>query len=162
MKKRDLLALIIISNCFMFCVEHKEKRDNPIEVVSPGESYLEKFNNQKMRDSLLTKIFVKGDTTSYKELKDIYFLSGHTEDFLTSAIIMATNHDYAEACKDAYKILYTANIDSTNLKSNKLANYYLLKAYELAPEKAIYLMRERFGESFPKIKSNDYWNEINK
>ncbi|RKS26247.1 hypothetical protein CLV94_1304 [Flavobacterium endophyticum] len=158
MKKRHLLTLIIISNCFTFCVEHKEGPNETFQAVSPGESYLKKFNNQEIRDNLLTKIFVEGDSASYKELKDIYFLSGHTDDFLAPAMIMAMDYNYHQAFEDVYRILHNIKTDS---KSNKLADYYLLKAYEIDSIKSNSLMKERFGSSYPNVKASEYWKLIN-
>ncbi|MCY1241096.1 hypothetical protein D3C87_142580 [compost metagenome] len=157
MKKRYLLALILISSSFTYCVQHKNDSKEMIQAISPGETYLKKFNNQEARDSLLTNIYIKGDSASYKELKDIYFLSGHTDDFLAPAMIMANDYNYHEAFEDVYRILHNVKTDS---KSNKLADYYLLRAYEIDSIKSNFLMKERFGKAFPKRNSNEYWKTI--
>jgi hypothetical protein len=150
-----LIMGIIIICCFTFCQEKEQKEI--AEEVSPSESYLEEFNNQKKVRNLLNKIVVNGDIVSYKELKNIYSYSNHGDDFLYYSLVMAENFKFSEAYFDAFIILKTDKIDSTNTKTNKLANYYLLKANERGVKEAKYFLNKRFGKISELPKSEEYW-----
>lgn len=106
------------------------------QAISPSKSYLADFNNSKKVRELSGRIAEKENTLAYNELKEIYFFSSHSEDFLRNSLIMADNFDYSKAYFDMYFILKNDIIDSITIKTNKLANYYLLKAYEKGVEDA--------------------------
>ncbi len=155
MKKKLILIIIVIG----FSCSEKEQKSKIEE--SPSTSYFKQFNDESLRRDLSRKVFSEGDTLAYNKLWDMYFHSGHSNDFLRIAMVMSNDFGYSRAYSDTYIILKTDIINKANIKSNKIADYYLLKAYELNPEKTNSLMKERFGEDFPKIKADDYWKLIN-
>lgn len=156
-----LIVLTIIVNFFTFC-EKKEVKRNEDFSFSPSKPYLNDFNNRKKINNLFNKILIGGDTIAYKELKDIYVYSGHGDDFLYCTLIMANNFNYSQAYFDAYIILKTDKFNSTNIKTNKLANYYLLRAHENDVKDIKFSLKERFGDLSNLPKADNYWLEINK
>lgn len=151
----------ILICCFTSC-EKRESKEKIEEGISPAKSYFEDFNNDKKIRELSAKIAEKGDTLAYNELKEIYFFSSHTRDFLRNSLLMANNFDYPEAYFDVYFILKDDLINGSNVKSNKLANFYLLKSKEKGVQSAESIVKERFGGLSTLPKANDYWLEINR
>lgn len=162
MKIRYLFAVIIFAYLFSDCEDKTTKKTDDLNGVSPSKEYSDMFNNKEMRHKLEEKVFYKGDTLAYRELFDIYFISGNKNDFLKIAMVMANDYNFPEAYIHVYTLLNSEKINSVNIKSNKLANYYLLKAYEMDKESGYEVdIEERFEDkTIPK--SEDYWLEINK
>ncbi len=110
----------------------------------------------------LTEKMLYGDTTSYLELRSIYFDSGNARHFLRNAIIMSNDFNFAPAYYDVYNLMKTDIVDSLNIKSNKLANYYLLRAYEANVKDSKFSIKERFGKSAKLPNSHSYWISLDK
>ena len=146
---------------FICCTKNKIEKNETKKDITPNSSYINDFNNEKKKADLIKKIIKEGDTISYKKLKNIYFLSNYTTEFLKYSIVMANDYNYDLAFLDAYIILRIDPTYKANLKINKLANYYLLRAYELNPKIANSLMKEKFGSSYPHIKASEYWKLVN-
>ncbi|WP_199141900.1 hypothetical protein [Pedobacter sp. ASV12] len=147
-----LIAIIL----FMGCVDREKKKDGS----SPLKEHAVSFNSKDEIRSLVNKV-VLGDTNSYIKLRDIYMDSNHGREFLVYSIIMAENYNFAQAYFDTYLALKTDIVDSSNQRSNKLANYYLLKAYEMKVADANSSIIERFNKKHGLPTSKELWIEIN-
>ena len=155
--KNKILIFCLISACLFSC----EKKENKPEstAISPSSQYFTDFNNlDKMKD-LKERILKKGDTVAYKELRYIYYYSGHTAEFLPYSLIMANDYNFTPAF---YNVFAEMDLPAAeNSKSQKLAKYYLFVAYEKNAEHAKATIKERFGESFIVPNSKEYWNSLN-
>lgn len=159
---RNLIWIIVVSFLILFisCDKKNSKIDTESEPVNSGMTYTKIYNDIEKRHKLEELVYTKGDTLAYRELYDIYFISGNKNDFLNIAMVMANNYNSSDGSYVTYSLLSTdKNLGS---KSNKLANYYLLKACEMDKESGYDAdLEERFGDkTIPK--SEDYWLEINK
>lgn len=153
------ITLILLLCLFFSCNEkNKEISGN---ASSPTGSYQKDFENVNKNTELTNKI-INGDTIAYEELKEIYFNSDHVKDFLKHSLIMANNFNHPKACLDVYHLLKTNEINNENNMTNKLANYYLLKAHEMGAHNTEKAVKERFGQLTELPKSKDYWAVINK
>ena len=161
MKIRYLFAIIIFGCLFSSCEDKTTKKSNDLNGVSPSKQYSDIFNNKEKRNKLEEKVFSKGDTLAYRELFDIYFISGNKNNFLKIAMVMANDYNSSDASYITYSLLSTdKNLDT---KSNKIANYYLLKACEMDKQSGYEAdLEERFDKSKTIPKSSDYWLEISK
>lgn len=151
MKKYLIAISIFIFYCS--CQNNKSK-----DGIAMNDKYVEDFDNNIIKDSLIKKVITKGDTESYDKLFEIYNLSGHEKEWCYYAYIMANDFDYGEADLDLYYIL-RKNPES-DVKTNKLANYYLLKAYEKGIKSAAFEVQERFDKSMPVPTADDYLKGI--
>lgn len=131
-----------------------------VEEINTAQKYLKDFNNSKKMEELSNKILNKGDTISFLEMVDIYALSGHRKEFLWYALRMATDYGYSGAYYEAYSILHTDYDIEKHEGVNKLANYYLLKSYELGNKGARRNIHLRFNPSEIPT-SKDYWRTFN-
>ena len=146
-------SLFIIINIYS-CQKNKE--DNT-SITPSKDTYDDFYNNNKIK-ALSKKILFEQDITAYNSLERIYLESGHSKDFLFYSLRMAEDSNYAEASFTTYFILHSN--DEKDIKINKLAIYYLIKAYELGSDSAILEITE-FFENGKIPKSKDYWNAIN-
>ena len=150
-----ILTILVISSC-----QKQPERSDESPIFISG-NFFEDFNDEQMIKTLSGKI-IAGDTIAYAALKEIYFNSGHSKEFLYYSITMANNFQYYDAYFTTYIILRTDIIDSTNVASNKIANDYLLKAFELGHKDANYEMKDRFPESNNLESGNNLLNHTNK
>jgi hypothetical protein len=157
-KNISLLALI----CILFSCNNKkvEKQNN---IAKPEESSnTVSFYNKKYRDfdkmeALKKAIKSKGDTIAFIELEEIYFNSRHGEEFLYYAIFMANAYNYSGGYMAVYRILHTDFGAEKYQLNDRLANYYLLKAYELGNRSASFSIEDRFyNVRIPT--SKEYWS----
>lgn len=110
-------------------------------------------SNEKVKiNKLISKILKSGDTVAYKELEYIYFKNEQEAEFFYYSNFMAENYSYPRALMTNYRIL---KVGAKNLTTSKIANYYLLRAYENGSKSAIFSIKERFPQGhIPK--SIDY------
>ncbi|WP_199141938.1 hypothetical protein [Pedobacter sp. ASV12] len=153
-------CLLLIYFCLiLFGCESKKSK--PIEPLSTGKVFLSEFDNN-IKIKSLSEQAQKGDTAAYNKLYEIYSLSDHSEEFLYKAVTMAETYNYSQAYFDVYIILRSGKSNSKNSFTNKLANYYLLKAFEAGNSHSRFQIEERFNKreisSLPT--SREYWNEI--
>jgi hypothetical protein len=157
---KNILILGLISFIYLTSCNKNQNEINPNDIAtSTVMSSLEDFNNISNNRELASSI-AKGDTIAYKKLKEIYFDSGHAMDFLKYSIIMANNFNYPESCYDSYQLLKNEYINENNKMTNKLANFYLLRSYEMGIEEAKSNVKKRFKSHTKLPKSKDYWLEV--
>ena len=73
---------------------------------------------------------------------------------------MATDYEYYAAYYEAYSILHTDLEIEKHEEINKMANYYLLKYYELGNKDCKASIKERFNQlEIPT--SKEYWRTFN-
>jgi hypothetical protein len=151
-KNKYLIFLIFLASCN----PGNSKKEKGIAM---NEEFVKQFEDEVRKDSLTQKIIVHGDTKAYQELFRTYTFSGHEHEWLYYAFVMANNFDYPEAYFDLYILLRTDS--GSELKTDKLANYYLLKAYEKGVEGTTSEIEGRsLNKSRSIPKSNDYLREI--
>lgn len=152
--KLNIIFILIFS---LLSCENKKNQPE----VNTGEStysvYSKEYRDFDKMKRLKKAVKSKGDTIAFIELEEIYFNSGHREEFLYYAIFMANTYNYSGAYMSVYRILHT-DLGTEKYKLNdRLANYYLLKAYELGNKSAGFSIEDRFyNVKIPT--SNEYWN----
>ncbi|MFH6987970.1 hypothetical protein ACHRVW_09510 [Flavobacterium collinsii] len=147
---------ICVVSVIIFFVSCNKK----VEEINTAQKYLKDFDNNKKMEELSNKILNKGDTIAFWEMSEIYALSGHRKEFLWYTLRMATDYEYAGAYYEAYAILDTDLEIEKHELVNKMANYYLLKSYELGYKGAKSSIKERFNQlEIPT--SKEYWRTIN-
>lgn len=137
--KKSLFILFFI---FCGCKENSNSQeDKPM-----NNSYVEDYNNKDKIDKLCKRVLIEGDTLAFRELKYIYLISEHSEEFLYFSTIMAEKYNYGPAFQTNYDILKLSN-QSTQ---KKLAIYNLLKSYELGNKNDLERIKEIFPKGIPK------------
>jgi len=137
--KKSLFILIFI---FCGCKEKINRHDNK----PMNHSYVEDYNDKDKIDKLCKRVLLEGDTLAFRELKYIYLISEHSEEFLYFSTVMAEKYNYGSAFQTNYDILKLSN-QSTQ---KKLAIYNLLKSYELGNKNDIERITEMFPNGIPK------------
>jgi len=99
------IKLMFIISLFLFFFNCKEKESSFDSSVNTGEIYTTDFENKKLRDSLQEKAIYSNDTLAYKQLRNIYYLSGNADDFLYNSMIMYNRNNYQSAKEDVIFIL---------------------------------------------------------
>ena len=99
------LKLMFIISLFLFFFNCKEKESSFDSSVNTGEIYTTDFENKKLRDSLQEKALYNNDTLAYKQLRNIYYLSGNADDFLYYSLIMFNSNHYHPSREDLLFIL---------------------------------------------------------
>ena len=137
--QKSLFILIFI---FCGCKENTNRNDNK----PMNNSYVEDYNNKDKIDKLCKRVLIEGDTLAFRELKYIYLISEHSEEFLYFSTIMAEKYNYGPAFQTNYDNLKLSN-QSTQ---KKLAIYNLLKSYELGNKNGLQRIKEIFPKGIPK------------
>jgi len=170
---KNLIFLLLIS--IISCEKNKENLDKTVGSSIEGSN--EKFEQNDSRQyytvnkqyyPLITKAINQGDTISYDAVSRIVDLEGGHIEFFYYSLLMANKHNYSKACYDVYYILNKykdgvvnhVNAYSFDNETQRLANYYLLKASELGYKDAKYQVKEIFGEDIPN--SNNYLCQMKK
>lgn len=135
-------SLFILFFIFCGCKENTNRYDDK----PMNHSYVEDYNNKDKIDKLCKRVLTEGDTLAFRELKYIYLISEHSEEFLYFSTVMAEKYNYGPAFQTNYHILKTSN-QSTQ---KKLAIYNLLKSYELGNKSDIERINEMFPNGIPK------------
>lgn len=148
--------IICVVSVIIFFVSCNKK----VEEFTPAQKYLKDFDNNKKMAELSNKVLNEGDTIAFWEMADIYALSGHQKEFLFYTLRMATDYEFHGAYYEAYFILHTDYDIERHKVVNKMANYYLLKSYELGNKGAKSSIKERFNQlEIPT--SKEYWRTFN-
>jgi len=146
-----ILLLSTLVSCKKYSNQHQAKP------ALAGEQYFKLFDNKDTLSKLERKVILEGDTIAFLKMKDIYYISEHQYDFLYYATVMANEYDYHAAHSTLYGILRSDLYKES--KTNKLANYHLLRSYETGNKSAVITLKNLFPQKIPK--SSDYWDEIN-
>lgn len=157
MKRVSIYFLITI--VFIACNSKNEKIiETPIEQFSAT-------NDKDLVYRLLAEAINQGNTKSYREVAELYFRDGLYTDFYFYSILMASKYNYSRAYFDSYIIMSRKGrkvngieLCSDNNNSRKLANYFLLKSYELGLKEVKGDVIKVFGKNIPK--SNEYFCNI--
>ena len=126
-------------------------RSNVNDTVPMNYSFVEDYNDKQKIDKLCEKILNEGDTIAYKDLKYIYMLSEHSDEFLYISTVMAEKYNYAPAYQTNYDILKPSK--QSTLK--KFAVYNLIKSCELGNESDVKELEKMFPKGIPK--SEEFW-----
>lgn len=156
MKKLNIYTFILV--IFIAC-NSKTEKVNEI----PLENYLA-THDHKLVNKLLEEAINDGNENSYRKVAKLYFRDGLYSDFYCYSTLMSTKHNYSRAYFDSYIIMSRKGrkvngieLYSDDYNSRKLANYFLLKSYELGLKEVKGDLTKIFGEKFPK--SNEYFCE---
>lgn len=147
MKKLFIPLVLILLAC-------KEK-DDLRNAVPMNYKFIEDYNNKIKIDSLSNRILMKGDTLAFIELRRIYILSEHSDEFLYFSTFMAEKYNYHLAYQTNYNILAPSR-QSNILR--KLAVYNLIKSSELGNTHDQELLNKMFPRGFPK--SADFLEKV--
>lgn len=167
MKKRKNSVLYLFFRLFvLFFVScnlntNKEQKgvvDDPKDLELP----------QKVADSLWRRAINVGDFKAYNEVSNNYWLLLKIPELYYYAQLMANRHECPEAYMDLYDMFsWEETINGVELAgkdsvSRNQALFYLLKAYELGEESAVYYVHEEFGDSITPPKSITFLKKIQK
>lgn len=124
---------IVILFLLLSCSKGNEKESDDFAISTP-ETYIKKFQNTKLMDSLKHGVF-KGDTIAYEELKDIYYLSGYSKEFFFYSYYMAKNYKHIIAYDDCHFNLKHLSRENNDPVLDKMTEYFFLKVYENTPNR---------------------------
>jgi hypothetical protein len=147
---------LILIPFFLLCA-CKEKnthgqKNNVKDAIPMNHSFVNDYNNKSKIENLCKKILIEGDTIAFRELRYIYMVSEHSEEFLYFSTFMAEKYNYGPAFQTNYDILK----DYKQSTMQRLAIYNLVKSYELGNRNDIQELNELFPKGIPK--SVEYWN----
>lgn len=133
---------------FVECSNNQRKKSEKQEVDSvKNELVIEENQWLKKKEELISLCIEKGDTVAFEKLiKDYYFHAPYHE-FLNPAMIMANHYNYSGGYFFTYLTLSHPYAPKMNEKTECLAYYYLLKAYELKYPHAVSKVEEKFGNN---------------
>ena len=142
-----IFSIIIILLVTISC----NKKDEIVETViaTNYESFL--YNNKSYMDSLRKVVVQEGKIEDFENLYNICVHSVNTREEVYYTKIMAEKYNYPMA----YYYLYISSRYQNSKNMDKLAVYYLLKAYEGNCEEAKYGIGEIFKDK-PIPKSEEY------
>jgi hypothetical protein len=151
--KLNLLVFLLFC-----CQERKEVIEKPIKIdYTKSPTYI---FNQDTLNYYLDKALNQGDEKALGLLSSHYFLSEKGNEFYIYALIFANKYKKGSS----YNYLYTCleiNKRYLDKKTRKLAEYYLLKAYELDSVTYGFKIKSRYINKGKKIpKSIDLVSEI--
>lgn len=156
MKIKNIRIFIVI--LCIGCKDINADKKN-IDIYNGSQQSFKDYENDPKLKKLQEKILTHGDIFAYKELESIYSISGHQNEFLYYSLHMAEEHNYPKAYYSTYFYLIS---DTTNKKVatiNKLATFYLLKAYELNDINAKYDVDNLYhNKNIPS--ADEYWISI--
>lgn len=140
MKNYLLILLTLVISCRENNVENKNIQTKNLII----NDYEAEYNNKENLNKLLKDAIDNYNKDSYFEAFRIHVISNRYEEFLYYSIMMAEKNNFDQAYYDCYYLM-TVRIN----KPNKLAMYYLLKAYEKGNEDA----KDEIKELFPDTKT---------
>lgn len=150
MKTNKLLSYCLIF-IFLSCQEKKVE-------------YELKYDNDFL-NTMLEKGINNGDTIAYDKAFAYVMQNGGYTEFYYYALLMANKHNYNKAYHSLFILLTREgkkvngiDIYSSDEKTQRLANYYLLKSYELGYKSAYPTLENIFGSNIPN--SEHYLCEV--
>jgi len=134
-----------------FAVECSSDGQSKFESQNIESTKIERKDQQSemlsKKEELISLCVDKGDTVAFEKLiKDYYFHAPYHE-FLNPAMIMANHYNYSGGYFFTYLTLCHPYAPKMNEKTECLAYYYLLKAYELKYPHAVSKVEEKFGNN---------------
>ena len=154
MKKLHIYFFVLTA--LIACNSKNEKSFNDAKEETVNEKLLNKFLGEAINE---------GNIASYDKVSSIFFEDNRYSDFYFYAMLMANKYKYPRAYYDLYIIMSRkgVTINDIQLYSNdnntrKLANYFLLKSYELGLKEAFVDLKGIFGKNIPL--SKEYLCEI--
>ncbi|MFW0739180.1 hypothetical protein [Flavobacterium sp. T12S277] len=154
--------ILIIVLLLFSCNKQKEKINSQKTSSSSSSSNYEKYYNNKIEAKKLADSALKnGNEILYVEAFKKYVSINCYEDFLYYSIKMSEKYDFGDAYFDTFYLLTLRENDSA-IRVNKLANYYLFKAYEKKNANAEYEVNEMYANLKPMPKSSDFLLKIAK
>lgn len=149
--KTKILAILII-----LLVSCKQNNNSTNEHLCVSESPIK---NKDLIKKLMIKSINDGDVDAYVELSSYYKLNGYEPEFYFYSLLMANKHNCDVAYFDLYSAVNRKNskindveIFSSDIETQKISDYYLLKSHELGLERSNLRVLERFGKNIPKSK----------
>jgi hypothetical protein len=140
------IYILIIVLLFLSCNKQKEKIN--IQKTSSSSNYEKYYNNKIEAKKLADSALKNGNKILYVEAFKKYVSINCYEDFLYYSIKMSEKYDFGDAYFDTFYLLTLRENDSA-IRVNKLANYYLFKAYEKKNINAEY----EINQIYPNLKS---------
>lgn len=148
---------VVVFLIFMFSCGKTEKQAEVVVMTesTPEDKFYKEFRDEGKRKELGERVVVSGDTVAYWDMSKIYLLSGNRHEFLYYSLMMSEEHDYPSAHLENFYALRSIR----SPKTDKIANYYLLKAYESGIDNAEEFIKERFPDG--KVPTScEYWDTI--
>ncbi|RUT71276.1 hypothetical protein D0817_05185 [Flavobacterium cupreum] len=138
------IYILIIVVLLLSCNKQKINSQKTYSSSNYEKYYNKKIEAKKLADSALKT----GNKILYVEAFKKYVSINCYEDFLYYSIKMSEKYDFGEAYFDTFYLLTLRENDSA-IRVNKLANYYLFKAYEKKNINAEY----EIEHIYPNLKS---------
>jgi hypothetical protein len=117
--------------------------------------------DKQLRNELLEKAINLGDTLSYDKAASMSFQNNDYSGFYFYSMMMANKYNYSRAYYDLYLIMGRKGLKINNVEmysddanSRKMANYFLIKSYELGLKEAFTDLKKTFDKNIPR--SEDY------
>jgi len=138
---------------------------NEAKIVLPEQKDSNKVESSNVsvdaKRELMQKAIYYGDTVAFKKITNEYYFHAPQYEFVYPAIIMANKYNKKEGCFFAYLTLTNPIGGVVDKKTECLAFYYLLRAYEMKHSNAVEVVKERFGtQKIPS--SSSYLVEMSK
>ncbi|MCC9064732.1 hypothetical protein [Flavobacterium piscisymbiosum] len=147
------IYILIIALLILSCNKQKEKINS--QKTSSSSNYEKYYNNKIEAKKLADSALKNGNKILYAEAFKKYVSINCYEDFLYYSIKMSEKYDYGDAYFDTFYLLTLRENDSA-IRVNKLANYYLFKAYEKKNINAEYEVKEIYPNLKSIPKSSNY------
>jgi hypothetical protein len=98
MSIRFIIPIAVLVFSLLACTSQYNESKS-MEVESTESLFEAYYNNNTLLDSLKSEMF-EGNVNAYAELRDIYFLSEHRNEFLFYAFYMSDVHGFVDARED--------------------------------------------------------------
>jgi hypothetical protein len=144
---------------FLSC-NKQQKKINSQKTSSSSSNYEKYYNNKIEAKKLADSALKNGNKILYVEAFKKYVSINCYEDFLYYSIKMSEKYDFGDAYFDTFYLLTLRENDSA-IRVNKLANYYLFKAYEKKNINAQYEINQIYPNLKSIPKSSNYLIKIN-
>ena len=150
------IYILIIVLLFLSC-NKQQKKINSQKTSSSSSNYEKYYNNKIEAKKLADSALKNGNKILYVEAFKKYVSINCYEDFLYYSIKMSEKYDFGDAYFDTFYLLTLHENDSA-IRVNKLANYYLFKAYEKKNINAQYEINQIYPNIKSIPKSSNYFN----
>lgn len=147
----QVFLFMLVTSCIYNSDDNKNKKNTSTDSEKKYDVYT-RFNDVNKKNELKKKL-ISGDKNAYKELQEIYGLSGNYPEFTYFSMIYSNKYNDAEASNNVHsQFMYSKDSLSQNI-----ANLYLLKSYQNGYDKKIDISeREKIIDSLKKIINFDF------